>query len=90
MRELYFRREVFWLLASGGAMTIVLIIGAAAGVILGLGRFKVLALLPVILIVAAGAITSSVATGFEPRTIALGVLVAVASPQIGYERAPSA
>jgi hypothetical protein len=65
-------------------MTVILIFGAAAGVILGLGRFKVLGLLPVILIVAAGVIAKGVATGLEPHIIAFGVLVGVASPQIGY------
>ncbi len=65
-------------------MTVVLIFGAGAGVILGLGRFKVLALLPVIVIVAAGAIGNGLATGLEPRIIAFGVLVAVVCPQIGY------
>ena len=65
-------------------MTVVLIFGAVAGIILELGRFKILALLPVIVIVAAGAIANGLATGLEPRIIAFGVLVAVASPQIGY------
>ena len=65
-------------------MTVVLIFGAVAGIILELGRFKILALLPVIVIVAAGAIVNGLATGLEPRIIAFGVLVAVASPQIGY------
>ena len=41
-------------------MTVILIFGAAAGIILGLGRFKVLALLPVILIVGASAIANGV------------------------------
>ncbi len=65
-------------------MMAMLILGAAAGVILGLGRFKVLALLPVILIVLAGAIGNGVANGLEPRAIAFGTLMAIASPQIGY------
>jgi len=65
-------------------MTIVLIFGAVAGMILGLGRFKVLALLPVIVIVAAGAIGNGLASGLELRIIAFGVPVAVVCPQIGY------
>ncbi len=65
-------------------MMVALICGVAAGIGLGLARFKILALLPVILIVAAGTIGSGLATGLEPRLIALAVLVAVVSPQIAY------
>jgi hypothetical protein len=65
-------------------MMVALICGIAGGIGLGLARFKILALLPVILIVAAGAIGSGLATGLEPRLIALAVLVAVVSPQIAY------
>jgi hypothetical protein len=65
-------------------MTAVLIFGAAIGIVLGLARFKVLALLPVVVIIAAGAIGSGIASGLEFRAIALAVLVAVVSPQIAY------
>jgi hypothetical protein len=66
-------------------MTVILIFGAAAGgVVLGLRHLKVFALLPVILLVAAGAIAIGVATGLHPRTIAFGLLMTVLSPQIGY------
>jgi hypothetical protein len=74
------------LLSSGEgiAMLAALIYGVAAGVGLGLARFKILALLPAILIVAAGTIGSDLATGLEHRFIALTVLVAVVSAQIAY------
>jgi hypothetical protein len=65
-------------------MIAILIFGAAVGIILGLGRFKVFALLPVILLFAAGTIARGIATGLEARTIAFGLLAAVASPQIAY------
>lgn len=65
-------------------MTVVLLFGAAIGLSLGLARFKVFALLPVILFLAAGAIGSGLADGLEFRFIALAVLVAVVSPQIAY------
>jgi hypothetical protein len=66
-------------------MTVILIFGAAAGgVVLGLRHLKVFALLPVILLVAAGAIAIGVATSLNPRTIAFGLLMTVLSPQIGY------
>jgi hypothetical protein len=66
-------------------MTVILIFGAAAGgVVLGLRHLKVFALLPVILLVAAGAIAIGVATSLHPRTIAFGLLMTVLSPQIGY------
>ncbi len=57
-----------------------LIIAAFAGIRLGL-RFKILVLGPATLLVAA---VSGVASGREPRTIALTVFGAVASLQIGY------
>jgi hypothetical protein len=69
---------------EGGAMTAIAIFGAAAGVILGLCHFRVFALLPVVLIFAAGAVVGGVATGLERSSILLGLLAAVASPQIGY------
>jgi hypothetical protein len=65
-------------------MTVVPLFGAGIGLTLGLARFKVFALLPAILIVAAGAIGGGLAAGFEFRFIALAVLVAVASSQIAY------
>jgi hypothetical protein len=66
-------------------MTVILIFGAAAGgVVLGWRHLKVFALLPVILLVAAGAIAIGVATSLNPRTIAFGLLMTVLSPQIGY------
>jgi hypothetical protein len=65
-------------------MTAVLIFGAAAGIGLGLGRFKIFALLPAILIVAAGTFGNGLATGLELRFIGLAVLEAVVSLQIAY------
>jgi hypothetical protein len=65
-------------------MTVVPLFGAAIGLSLGLARFKVFALLPAILIVAAGAIGGGLAAGLEFRFIALAVLLAVVSPQIAY------
>lgn len=69
---------------GGIAMTAVLIFGAAAGIGLGLARFKVLALLPAILIVAAGTFGSGLATSLEFRFIGIAVPMAVASLQIAY------
>ena len=65
-------------------MTAILIFGAAVGAILGRCDFKVFALVPVMLLVAAGAVAIGVATGLDLRTIAFGLLVTVVSPQIGY------
>jgi hypothetical protein len=65
-------------------MTVILIFGAAVGAILGLRHLKVFALVPVMLLVAAGAIANGAATGLDPRTIGFDLLVAVVSSQIGY------
>jgi hypothetical protein len=65
-------------------MMVALVCGVVAGIGLGVARFKILALLLVILIVAAGTIGRGLATGLESRFIALAVLVAVVSPQIAY------
>jgi hypothetical protein len=65
-------------------MTAVLIFGAAPGIGLGLARFKIFALLPAILIVAAGTLGSDLAAGLDFRFIGLAVLVAVISLQIAY------
>jgi hypothetical protein len=61
-----------------------MILGAAAGAILGLLRFKVFALLPSTSILGACAIANGVAAGRESLGIVLNLLGAVASPQIGY------
>jgi hypothetical protein len=60
------------------------IFGVLAGLVLGLGRYRVFALLPVILLVTIAAVAKGIASGLDPRTIALGTLLALASPQIGY------
>lgn len=65
-------------------MTIILIFSAAAGAIMGLRHFKVWALAPIILFAAAGVLANAVATGLDRRDIVLGLLMAVACPQICY------
>ena len=65
-------------------MTIILILGAAAGAILGFRHFKVWALAPLIVFAACGVVASGIATGLDRRDIILGLLAAVACPQIGY------
>jgi hypothetical protein len=65
-------------------MTAVLILGAAAGTSLGLARFKIFALLPAILIVAAGTFGSGLASGLEFRFIGMAVVGAIVSLQVGY------
>ena len=56
------------------------IAGTLAGVLLGLSRFKVLVLVPAILIAACAIIV----TGHELKVIALTILATVALLQIGY------
>lgn len=65
-------------------MAIILIFGAAAGAILGLRHFKVWALAPLIIFAASGVVASGIATGLDRHNIILGLLAAVACPQIGY------
>jgi hypothetical protein len=65
-------------------MTAVLILGAAAGTSLGLARFKIFALLPAILIMAAGTFGSGLASGLELRFIGVTVLAAIVLLQVGY------
>ena len=65
-------------------MTIILILGAAAGSLLGLRHFKVWALVPLIVFAASGVVADGIATGLDRRSILLGLLAAVAGPQIGY------
>ena len=65
-------------------MTIVLILGAASGAILGFRDFKVWALVPLIAFVASGVVANGIATGLDRHNIVLGLLAAVACPQIGY------
>jgi hypothetical protein len=69
---------------EGVAMMAVLIFGAAAGIGLGLARFKVCALLPAILIIAAATFASGIATGLGFRFIGLTVLATIVSLQVGY------
>ena len=65
-------------------MTIILILGAAAGAILGFRHFKVWALVPLIVFAASGVVANGIATGLDRRSVLLGLLAAVACPQIGY------
>jgi hypothetical protein len=65
-------------------ITVVLLFGAAIGIGLGLGRFKVLALLPAIVIVVVGAIWSGVAAGLGFSFTTFAVLLGVVSLQVGY------
>jgi predicted phage tail protein len=65
------------------AMIVFLIIGAFAGIMLGL-RFKVFVLGPATLLVTAAITVSGIASGHEPGMIALTAFGAVASLQIGY------
>ena len=64
---------------GGGTMMLFLIIGALAGVLLGL-RFKVLILIPCILIIAC----AIVATGDGLKAITLTILATAVLIQIGY------
>ena len=65
-------------------MTIVLIVGAAAGAIFGFRHFKVWALVPLIVFAASAVVANGIATGLDRRNIILGLLAAIACPQIGY------
>lgn len=65
-------------------MTIILILGAAAGAMLGFRHFKVWALVPLIVFAVSAVATNGIVTGLDRRNIILGLLAAVACPQIGY------
>ena len=65
-------------------MTIILILGAAGGAILGLRHFKVWALAPLIVFAASAAVANGIANGLDAGNIIVGLLAAVACPQIGY------
>src|ERR1700728_4992504 len=65
-------------------LIIILIVGAAAGTVLGLRPFKVVVLVPAVLLAVAAVVASGVATGLDPLPIALRLLATVASVQIGY------
>jgi hypothetical protein len=66
------------------AAMMLVIFGAAVGAFIALRRYTVFALAPVIILFAAGAMMSGIATGHDPGTIGVEVLGAVASPQVGY------
>lgn len=64
-------------------MVVLLIIGTAVGVILGL-RLTVFVLVPAMLLATAVTIARGIASGHDSRVIALAVLATLASVQIGY------
>jgi hypothetical protein len=66
---------------------IFVILSVAAGAVLALRHCTVFALVPVVIILAAGAMATGIATGHDPRTIAVEVLGAVLSTQFGYSAA---
>jgi hypothetical protein len=81
------RRRVLFLVGEpegasgkGGNAMLFVIAGTLAGVSLGLSRFKVLVLVPAILIAACAIIV----TGHELKVIALTILATAALLQIGY------
>ena len=65
-------------------MTIILILGAATGAILGFRHLKVWALTPLIVFTAAGVVANGIAIGLDRRNMMFGLLAAVVCPQIGY------
>jgi len=65
---------------NGGNAVLFVIAGTLAGVLLGLSRFKVLVLVPAILIAACAIIV----TGHELKVIALTILATAVLLQIGY------
>ncbi len=65
-------------------MTIILILGAAVGAIIGFRNFKVWVLAPVIVFAASCVVANGITAGLDGRTIMLGLLAAIACPQIGY------
>ena len=65
-------------------MIIILILGAATGAILGFRHFKVWTLAPLVVFAASGVIANGIATGLDRRDIILGLLAAIACPQVSY------
>jgi len=65
-------------------MTGIVIFGGASGALLGLRQFKVLILVPAILLAATVTIVNGVVTGLDHRDIGFDLLAVIASPEIGY------
>jgi len=65
-------------------MIAILIFGAIAGIGLGLVRFKIFALPPAIMIIAAGTFASGLASGLEFYFVGMTVLAAIVSLQIAF------
>ena len=65
-------------------MMVILAVGTVIGTILGFHQFRVLSLVAPSVLVVVGTVASGVASGFDGRTILVGLLGAVASLQIGY------
>jgi hypothetical protein len=62
----------------------ILVFGATAGALLGLRQYAVFGLLPVILVVALGAMAIGFASGYGSGAIVLVLVAAAAFPQLGY------
>jgi hypothetical protein len=58
--------------------------GAAAGAYLALRRYRVFVLAPAVVFFAAGALVAGIVAGHDPRTIAVEVIGATASTQLGF------
>lgn len=80
------RRPEHNLVFSLGArqMTFILILGTAAGVILGFRQFKVWALAPLVVFISSGVVANGIANGLDRRDIIIALLAGFAGPQIGY------
>jgi len=65
-------------------MIAILIFGAIAGIGLGLVRFKIFALPPAIMIIAAGTFGSGLVSGLEVYFVGMTVLAAIVSLQIAF------
>jgi hypothetical protein len=69
---------------TSATLTGMFVVAAATGAVLGLRLFKVLVLIPTILVAAIGAILVGVITGSDSLDIVLGVVAIVVALQIGY------
>jgi hypothetical protein len=63
---------------------IIVVLSAATGMLVGLLRFPVFSLVPVVVFSAAGAAGSGIFAGASTDTIVLEVLGSIAAPQIAY------
>jgi hypothetical protein len=65
-------------------MTAIVIVGAASGGFLGLRQFKVLVLVPAILLAATGIIINGVLAGLDYQDVGFDLLAIIVSLEIGY------